>query len=188
MGFDPYASPGPIASLCSFLKGGKLTFMEYAHYVHKIEPGLQRVIDEWDRWHPSMQKHIDLDQLCKSKGVDPIHFILVAAEAALRFRDRAIILIAAVNTPVVLNGAVREVLKRQGTKERREFRQHYGALPIPNGAPDQIAARAEINREKNNADEAKFPTIERTILENDKLIRENQEQTAREAGRSGEKQ
>jgi hypothetical protein len=168
----------PIARTLRFIPGGKRTFMEMARYAPNIEPDLRRILEEWDRLQPVHRKGADLDQICRLKGVDPIHFILVVAEAALRFQNTAIVLIAAVNSPAVIDRTVKEALKPSGFKDRQMLLEMYGALPSSRGATvavvNQIAAKAEINR-GSEVDAPRFPTIERTILENDKLIRELQE-------------
>jgi hypothetical protein len=181
-GFDPYAPPGAIALLCAFLKGGKRTFMEFARLAVKIDPNLQDVLKTWDDSHPTIQKKMDLDQLCEIKEVDPIHLILAAAEAGLRFQKSAVLLVAAINSPAVIEAIVKRALQAEGTEEKKMLLHMYGALPVAKGAQimilNQMAAKAEINRGEEG-DDSPFPTIEDTVFASDKLMRRVQEERRR---------
>jgi hypothetical protein len=84
------------------------------------------------------------------KGVDPAHFFAVVAAAALKYCNSAILLVAALNSPAVIDRVIREALKAKGTKQRKMLMQLYGALPTPKGAQvpllNQFVARATCQR------------------------------------------
>lgn len=170
----PTTFPGPISEVSKHILGGKKTFMEMARLAPELEPQLKRVVDEWDRLPPVGRKYKSIDQLCQIKGVDPIHFIAVVGEAAMRFRDNAQILIAALSAPAVVERLAKEAVKPDKVEDRRMFLQHTGFLPTPRGVEVRMS---QIAQQVNTDVDGDFPRVEDTIFETDEIARRPLTQT-----------
>ncbi len=165
---------GPIEEICRKIVGGKKTFMELARLAPELEPALKRVVEEWEHFGRGLRTYRGIEHLCQSKGVDPIHFIAVVGEAAIRFRDNSQILIAAMNTPAVVDRLCKEAVKPDRPEYTRMFLQHTGFLPTPRGTEirmNQYAAQAQVN----TSVDGDLPTVEEAIFEFDEIVRKKVE-------------
>jgi len=166
----PFSSRGPIDAVCRFLKGGKQTFIAMAKLAPQIEPMLASVVDEIVNMNPVLRKRVDLDQICRQKDIDPMHFLSVVSEAAMKYRDSAQIIIAALNMPSVVQASVKTALTRDGVKDRELLFKHSGFVPTPAGQKisilNQNAMKAEVNRDV----EGGVRSFERTMTELDEAV------------------
>src|SRR2546428_13765924 len=76
---------------------GKRRFIELARHAAKIDPDVQRVIDEWDGLPPLLQRQVDLNYLCQMKAIDPRHLFSVVAEAEMEVCNSVSVIIAALS-------------------------------------------------------------------------------------------
>ena len=152
---------GIIASICKRLVGGKGTFMDLARFAPEIEPGCAPVIEEWKRLSASKQT-INLDLICKVKGIDPFHFLAVVAEAAIKYRDNASVIIAAMSMPQVVERSVKTALTKDGVKDREMLFRHAHFVPVPSGATFVNTFAAKVQN-ANGGESPALPSFENTI-------------------------
>ena len=145
------------------IAGGRETFMSLARLAPQIEPALAGFIEEWDRLRPHAKKCVDLDQMCIQKEIDPAHLISVAAEAAVRFRDNACLIIAALNLPSIVERSIKSALAPAGWRDRKMLFEHARFVPVQQGARIAIKNEANASAEANNSGGRGLPTHERTI-------------------------
>jgi hypothetical protein len=158
---------GPISAVCKYIKGGKQEFMRLAVLASQIEPALAVVVETWEGMNDPLQRKITIEEICRQKDVDPGHFCGVVVEAAMKFRDNATILIAALNLPDVVQRSVEFAKQKEGFKDREALMKHAGFVPTPQGqrinilnqANAKAGAEAEANAERG------LPTFERTMAE-----------------------
>lgn len=151
--------------MVKMLPGGKDSFMQLARLAPQIEPELARFVDEFDRIS-SHKKHIDLDAICKIKEIDPLHVIAVVAEAAMKFRDNASIILAALQMPKVVQRSIKTALTPGGIQDRKFLFQHSNFIPTPQGARVNVfaSARASAKSESGEKDTAEgIPSFERSM-------------------------
>jgi hypothetical protein len=158
---------GPISSVCRYVKGGKNEFMRLAAMASQIEPELAGVIETWEGLGPTAQNRTTIEEICLAKDIDPAHFCGVVVEAAVKFRDNATFLIAALNMPDVVEKSVEFALKQDGFKDREALMKHAGFVPTPQGQRinilNQSSAKAGAEAEANA--QRGLPTFERSMLE-----------------------
>jgi hypothetical protein len=141
--------------------------MELARLSPQIEPGLAVIVEDWDKLHPTRRKQINIEELCAAHDVDPIHFISIVAEAAMRFKDNATLMISSMHSPALLEKSIQFGMKKDGWKDRQAVLQGAGVFPSPQGTRISIlnqnsakaAAAAEVNVERG------LPTFERSIAD-----------------------
>ena len=80
--------------------------MEMARLAPQIEPELGILLDDWDRLTSTGRKTVKIEDLCKARNVDAMHFFSVVNEAAMKFRDNATLMIASMNAPGLLEKSV----------------------------------------------------------------------------------
>jgi hypothetical protein len=154
---------GIIASICKRLVGGKQTFMELARFAPEIDPECQPIIEEWDRLAGN-KRVINLDAICKVRQIDPFHFLGVVAEAAVKYRDNASVIIAALSLPNVVERSVKTALTKDGFKDREALMKHAGFLPVPSGNVfvNKVAGVVQTARDEQ-PEGAALPSFEKTI-------------------------
>jgi hypothetical protein len=137
--------------------------MELARLAVQFDAKLAPILEDWDRMKPALRNAANLDALCEAHGVDPTHFISVAREAEIRFRDNVSVILAALSLPSVVQKSIEMALTDKGVKDRKMLFQHSGFLLQPKasqvGALNYAAIRAEVN---TNIGEP-LPTFEETI-------------------------
>ena len=159
----PDPPQGVIASICKRLQGGKHTFMELARFAPEIDPNCAPVIEEWDRVAGN-KKTVSLDTICRVKGVDPFHFLGAVAEAAVKYRDNASVIIAALSLPNVIERSVKTALTKDGFKDREALMKHAGFLPVPSGNVfvNKVAGVVQ-NAAREDGETPALPSFEKTI-------------------------
>jgi len=157
-------SNGPIATLARQLEGGKFTFMDLAQLAPEIDPKVAPVIEGWNKLTEDAKKKTNLDEVCRKLKMDPFHFLAVVAEAAIKFRDNASVIMAGLSLPNIVEKSVAVGLTDEGWRDRRMMMQHSGFLPAPKGATfvNTFAARLEANQEVNTQSSA-LPSFEKTV-------------------------
>lgn len=151
-----------ITLICKRLVGGKQTFMELARMAPQLDPNCACVIEEWDRI-AGQKRSVSLFQICKLKNIDPFHFIGVVGEAAIKFRDNASVIIAALGMPGVIERSVKTALTRDGFKDREALMKHSGFLPVPAGGTFVNTFAAKIEQNNEVIASAALPSFEKTI-------------------------
>lgn len=147
------------------LAGGKESLMELARLAPEIDPKLAGVIEDWDRLNPTGKKGVSLDLLCKQKNIDPFHFLGVIAEASIKYRDNASVVIAAMSLPKIVETSVKAAMKvKTGFKDREALMKHAGFLPVPAGATfvNNLQNKVETNVGEAPAS-GHLPSFEKTI-------------------------
>lgn len=156
---------GPISSVCRYIKGGKQEFMRLAVMASQIEPELAGIVEVWEGLTIPAQNRTSIEEICLKRDIDPGHFCGVVVEAAVKFRDNATILIAALNLPDVVQHSIQFAKNKEGFRDREALMKHAGFVPTPQGqrinilnqANAKAGAEAEANAERG------LPTFERTI-------------------------
>lgn len=178
LGLERANGHAPVALLVRHLKGGKARFMEFAAYVPQIEPALAPVVEDYNSLKASLQKVVSIDALCRLHGVDPVHFIGVVAEAAIKFRDNASVTLIAISIPEVVERSIKEAMKPGGDKDRKMLFQHAGIIPVPAGQTINVGASASANAgakaEVVEPERRGLPSFERTMIETDHIIRDQE--------------
>lgn len=138
---------GVISSISKMLKGGKKEFMEIAKFAPDIDPNCACILEEWENLSSTGRKSVSMDQICKAKGIDPFHFLGVVAEAAIKFRDNASVILAAMQMPAVVQKSIKTALTKDGVRDRKMLFEHAHFIPTPGGATfvNQFAAKVEQN-------------------------------------------
>jgi hypothetical protein len=163
---DKRSSHGPIHSVCSYIKGGRKSFMQMAILASQIEPNLQPIIDSYENLTPPAQRTVDLDALCKLNEVEPAHFLAVVAEAAHKFSQNSSILVAALNMPMVVKKSIQVAQTQEGHRDRKMLFEHAGFIPTSGGINiTQIAKANAASQANNSATERGMPTFEADIVE-----------------------
>jgi len=127
-------NPGVISEIAASLEGGKEEFMLLARYAPEIDPNIAPVIEEWNRLKKQPRLRVSLDAICKLKGIDPFHFLGVVAEAAIKYRDNASVILAAMALPKVVQQSIQVAMEKDGFRDREALMKHAGFLPVPAGA------------------------------------------------------
>lgn len=137
--------------------------MELAQFAPQLDQGCAPVIEEWNRLC-GQKKTVSIDTICQAKGVDPFHFLGVVCEAAVKYRDNASLIIAALSMPNVIERSVKTALTKDGFKDRELLAKHSGFIPVPAGATfvNTFAAKVEQNNEGGTPG-ATIPSFENTI-------------------------
>lgn len=162
-GQQTFSIRGPIEALTNALTGGRESFVSMARLATQIEPKLAPFIEEWDRLKPHAQKCIDLDQLCLQKEIDPAHLISVSAEAAVRFRDNASLMIAALSMPAIVERSIKTALTPTGFRDRKMLFEHARFVPVSQGTRIAIKNEANASADAKNVTGRGLPTHEKTI-------------------------
>jgi hypothetical protein len=145
------------------LTGGKNAFMELARLAPEVDPECTKVIEAWDSQNSGGKKKLSLDLLCKTMNVDPIHFLSVVNEAALKYRDNASIFLAAVNMPKIMARSVKEALKSGGTRDREMLFKHAGILPVPAGATFVNTLNTKVETNVESPGQSTLPSFEKSM-------------------------
>jgi len=157
------------------LKGGKAQFMEFAHLAVHIEPELAPIVEDFDKLNSGLKASVSIDEICAVRGVDPLHFIAVVGEAALKFGNNGAILIAALHFPAVIGKSVKEAMTSKGFKDRELLAKHHGFVPTPHGTSISVQASAGARADASSAPESKgLPSFERSMREVDDIVRERE--------------
>src|SRR5258706_11250367 len=85
LGLRSVGSHAPIAMLMKKLAGDKDRFMEFAKLAVHIEPNLAPIIESYYELDARLRKVVSIDAICAQHEIDPIHFIGVVGEAAMKF-------------------------------------------------------------------------------------------------------
>jgi hypothetical protein len=94
LGLRP-TSARPIALLTKCLRDGKAGFMEFARLAVHIEPSLACVVETYESLKPWPRAAVSIDELCVKYGIDPVDYLSVVGEAALRYGNSCAIGLAA---------------------------------------------------------------------------------------------
>jgi len=158
---------GPISSVCRYIQGGKQEFMRLAVLAGQIEPELMCVVEDWEKLRVPAQQVTTIESLCLAREIDPSHFCGVVVEAAVKFRDNATYLIAALNMPDVVEKSVKFAKSKDGFKDREALMKHARFVPVPVGSHISVSAQAaaKANSESDANAERGLPTFERTMTE-----------------------
>jgi hypothetical protein len=149
--------------------------MEFARLAVHIEPALAEIVDSYETLRPALQAKVSIDEICVKHGVDPIHFIGVVGEAALKYGNNSAILIASLEFPAVVNKSVKQALKPEGFKDREALMKHHGFIPTPHGTHINVNATAGARADSSTAPESKgLPSFERSMRDTDDVIRERE--------------
>jgi hypothetical protein len=158
---------GPIGSIITRLQGGKASFMALAELAPQIEPELAVIIEDWQKLSTHGKRVTKVEDLCAARQIDPFHFLAVVNEAAMKFRDNALLLIASMNAPILLEKSAQYGMQKDGFKDRQAILQHAGIFPSPQGTRinilNQNSAKAASQSEANV--DRGLPTFERSISE-----------------------
>jgi len=174
LGLKP-ASSSPIGMLSQQLHGGKATFMQFARLAVHIEPALGPVIESYDTLTGAAKAAVSIDEICVKHEIDPLHFIAVVGEAALKYGENSAIVIAALRFPEIINRSVREGLKPGGFKDREAMMKHAKFIPTPHGINIGVSANAASRSDSSAAPESKgLPSFERSMHDTDEIINENE--------------
>jgi hypothetical protein len=142
-----------------------MAFMEMAKLAPQIEPELACILDDWDGMTPSAKRLTRIETLCAAHQIDPIHFFSVVNEAAMKFRDNALLMIASMSSPALLEKSVEYGMEKEGFKDRQAILQHAGIFPSPQGTRinilNQNSAKAAAQSEANV--DRGLPSFERSI-------------------------
>jgi hypothetical protein len=153
--------------------GGKKTFMEMARLAPLLDPKLVAFVEEYDRFTSAEQLRIKLTDICVHHDIDPLHLMAVVGEAAMKYRDNAMILIAAINLPQIVKRSVEQALTPEGVDDRRMLFMHSNFIPTSKGTQvnvvNQAAAKAEVNLTK----ESTLESFEQTVRAADEIIHDN---------------
>jgi len=164
----------PIAVLVRHLVGGKEKFMEFAELVSQIEPKLGKVVETYHGLTKEEQKRVSLDGLCYMNNVDPVHFIGVVGEAAVRYRDNAAVVMIALGMPEVIAKSLKMASAGDWHHTKMLF-EHAGIVPTPAGQTINVTANAAAKAESAVENEVRgLPTFEKTILDTDAIIRDRE--------------
>lgn len=139
--------------------------MQLARLASQIEPELAGIVETWENLTVPARKITTIESICVEKNVDPGHFCGVVVEAAIKFRDNATYLIAALNMPEIIQQSVKFAKRPEGIRDREAFMKHSGFLPTPQGSRVNIlnqatanaAAQVEANVERG------LPSFERSM-------------------------
>lgn len=147
------------------LAGGKNTLMELARLAPEIAPEYAKIIEEYDSLSAGGKKLASIDQMCKQHSLDPFHFLSVVAEVALKYRDNASVLIAAMNLPKIVEVSVQNAKsKKFGFKDREALMRHAGFLPVPAGATFVNTLQTKVETNVGDAPSSgHLPSFEKTI-------------------------
>ena len=165
-------SSRPIALLTTQITGGKARFMEFARLAVHIEPGLAPVVESYEGLTHWKRAAVSIDELCICHGIDPLHFIAVVGEAALKYGNNSAILIAALQFPDVVTRSVKEALKSNGVRDRELLMKHHGFIETPHGASVNVQANAAARADVSSVPATKgLPSFEETMRRCDEIIR-----------------
>lgn len=145
--------------------GGKKTLMEFARLAPEIAPEYAAVIEDYESLNAKGKKTVSIDFLCKVRKLDPFHFLGVIAEAAVKYRDNASVIIAAVSLPKVIEASVKSALKvKTGFKDRKLLAEHAAFVPVPSGGTfvNNLMTRVDTNVGEAPAS-GHLPSFEKTI-------------------------
>jgi hypothetical protein len=149
--------------------------MEFAHLAVHIEPELAGVVEDYDRLNVGLQAAVSIDEICIHRDVDPLHFIAVVGEAALKFGNNGAILIAALHFPEVIGKSVKQALKPGGFKDREALMKHHAFIPTPHGISIGVQANASAGAQAAAVPGSKgLPSFERSMRESDDVIRDRE--------------
>src|SRR6266403_3653705 len=169
------ASSSPIGMLSQQLDGGKSTFMQFARLAVHIDPSLAPIIESYDTLTGAAQSAVSIDEICAKHEIDPLHFIAVVGEAALKYGENSAIVIAALRFPEIINRSVKEGLKPGGFKDREAMMKHAKFIPTPHGINIGVSANAASRSDSSAAPESKgLPSFERSMHDTDEIINENE--------------
>lgn len=163
-------STRPIALLTTQITGGKARFMEFARLALHIEPGLAPVVESYEGLTHWKRSAVSIDELCVCHGIDPLHFIAVVAEAALKYGNNSAILIAALQFPEVIVKSVEEALKSDGFQDREALMKHHGFIPTPHGTSVNVQANIAARSAAAPATKG-LPSFEESMKQLDAIIR-----------------
>jgi hypothetical protein len=137
--------------------------MEYARYVPELYPELAGVIEDWDKLEAKEQKRTDIETLLRAREVDVFHFVALVGEAAMKYRDTACVIVAAVNLPQVVKKSVDFAMKKDGVKDREMLFKHASFLPVPAGAQfvNTVAVKTDSHTEVSSS--PSLPSFEKRI-------------------------
>jgi hypothetical protein len=143
--------------------------MELARLAPQIEPELACLIEDWDKLTPAGKVSTRIEDICRARQIDAMHFFSVVNEAAMKFRDNASLMIASINMPGLVQKSVEYGMEREGFKDRQAIFQHSGFVPTPQGTRINIlnqnsakaAAQAEATVDRG------LPSFEASITELD---------------------
>jgi hypothetical protein len=99
------------------------------------------------------------------KAVDAKNFLLVVAEAEMRFCNIASVLIATFNLPLVFAASAKRALATKGVKDRRMLLEAAGFLPAPKGMEVKILKQIAAQVAHMNAGGKALPRFEDTMLQ-----------------------
>lgn len=151
--------------MCEMLAGGKRALMALAKLAPELDPSYAKVVEEYERLNDAGKKACSLDFLVKQKGLDPFHFLGTVAEAAIKYRDNASVIVAALSLPKVVETSVRNALKaKTGFKDREALMKHAGFLPVPAGATFVNTLQTKVETNVGDAPSSKhLPSFEATV-------------------------
>jgi hypothetical protein len=146
------------------LAGGKKELMLLAELAPEVEPALAPILEDWKRLSSSGKKSVSLDQICKTRKIDPYHFLGVIAEAAIKYRDNASVIVAAMNLPKIVEKSIKFAQKKDGFKDREALMKHGGFLPVPSGNTfvNTLQTKVETNVEQPGS-VGHLPSFEATV-------------------------
>jgi hypothetical protein len=138
--------------------------MELARHAAEIDVKVAPIIEGWDSLSEEAKRRLDLDSLCKELKMDPFHFLAVVAESAMKYRDNASIIMAAISLPSVVQKSIDVALTDAGISDRKMLMQHSAFLPMPKGSTivNTFAANLQNNNEVNQHSSA-LPSFEKTM-------------------------
>jgi len=147
------------------LAGGKQTLMDLARLAPELDPSYAKVIEEYEQLSEAGKRAVSIDMLVKQKGLDPFHFLGVVAEAAIKFRDNASVLVAAMSLPKIIEASVKNALRQKtGFKDREALMKHAGFLPVPAGATFVNTLQTKVETNVGEAPASKhLPSFEQTV-------------------------
>jgi hypothetical protein len=138
--------------------------MELARHAAEIDPKMQPIIEGWDDLSDEARRRLDLDSLCRELKMDPFHFLAVVAESAMKYRDNASIIMAAISLPQVVQKSIDVALTDEGVSDRKMLMQHSAFLPMPKGSTivNTFSANLQNNNEVNSS-ATTLPSFEKTM-------------------------
>jgi hypothetical protein len=164
----------PVGILTKQLAGGKQRFMEFARLALQIEPDLAPVVESYESLNDVGRAAASIDAICAEHQIDPLHFIGVVGEAALKFGNNSAIVIAALSLPDVVTKSVKEALKPGGDKDRKMLFQHAQFIPTPHGTQINVQANAAARADSSSGEGKGLPSFERNMREADEVIRDRE--------------
>jgi hypothetical protein len=163
---------GQIATLIQFGHIGRRQLMELANLAGELDPRIVPVVKDWERMKPPLQNTADLDALCELHDVDPAHFISVAAEAGLKYRDYTSVLLVALSLPKIIKRSIRCAMKDKGFRDREALMKHAGFLPVPRNSQFRMLNDVAIKTEVGGGGGSPLPRFGTTIGMIDKVTQE----------------